>query len=300
MHTLIRCARSINNTLLLPLKYLLAESASWAIISTLSDLDWRLHCCSLRPYRCSLEGYKPQNQSCFTFLLFSTTCSMNHCAICCTVCSRCSILQYLYIFTNISKLLQKNNLYKSILDAARLPLSFRGIKRRYFLFQFQMHQYCKWQCTHVERIQLPNTVSPLVLSFPEENHNRSHLCPLTWLTVQTFCMDMMPSSLYLLLTVIEVNFALCLIIDASFLTHISLCCDHMLTAFISCHQDCVTAPYSFVRQISRTYLSRHLAWMFNTHNQGHCTSCLPFLSLNLETWHFIYLLHGLETIYKTG
>lgn len=58
MHILIKCACSINNVLLFPLKYMLAENESRVIISTLSDLDCKSHCCSLGPYCCSLGEYK--------------------------------------------------------------------------------------------------------------------------------------------------------------------------------------------------------------------------------------------------
>lgn len=79
-------------------------------------------------------------------------------------------------------------------------------------------------------------------------------------------------------------------------SYLTLLCDRLLNQ----HQGYVTGAYSLVCQIVPSYLSCLLTWMFSIHNQGHRTSCLPFLSLNLETWHLIYLPCGLETIYKTG
>ena len=43
MHILITCASSINNTLFLLLKNLLAENKSRVIVSTLTDLDCKVH-----------------------------------------------------------------------------------------------------------------------------------------------------------------------------------------------------------------------------------------------------------------
>lgn len=52
------CAGSVNNTLMLPLKYICSERVS-SDYKTVSDLDCKSHCFSLRPCCCSLEGFKP-------------------------------------------------------------------------------------------------------------------------------------------------------------------------------------------------------------------------------------------------
>lgn len=90
---------------------------------------------------------------------------------------------------------------------------------------------------------------------------------------------------------------LCFITGDSFLTHISVCCVTAcwLHSLVNEATSLVRIPL-YSKYVS--YLPCPLTCMFNTYNQGHCTSRLPFFSLNLETWHLIYLLHGLETIYR--
>lgn len=139
MHILIRCAGSIKNTLLLPLKYRLAGNESRAIIGMLSDLDCKSHCCSLRPYCCSLEGHKAQTIIilCFTGLLFFSWrvlwITMYYVAP--------FVLPSIFWFANISKSLHEIISLNLLWIQLFLILIWRGMRQKYIIFYWVL-----WKC----------------------------------------------------------------------------------------------------------------------------------------------------------